>query len=57
MRKAFFDLNSDPRLGKSATVGVDRYTRVLLDFMLKATKRDNIRLFDTEEEALAWLKE
>jgi hypothetical protein len=56
-RKAFFELNGDPRLGKSATVGVDRYTRVLIGFMLKATRRDNIRLFDTEEEALAWLRE
>ncbi|MGC9395566.1 MAG: hypothetical protein ACP5J4_11995 [Anaerolineae bacterium] len=57
VRKAFSDLNNDPRLGKSATVGVDRYTRVLIGFVLKATGRDNIRFFETEEEALAWLQE
>jgi hypothetical protein len=57
VRKAFSDLNGDPRLGKAATIGVDRYTRVLIGFVLKATGRDNIRLFDTEEQALAWLRE
>lgn len=56
-RKALADLNCDPRLGKSATVGMDRYTRVLVGFMLKATGRDNICLFETEEKALVWLQE
>jgi hypothetical protein len=57
VRKMFAELNRDPRLGKSATIGLDRYTRVLAGFVLKATGRNNIRFFDTEEEALAWLKE
>lgn len=56
-RRAFADLNLDPRLGKSATLGINRYTRVLIGFVLKATGRDNIRFFDTEEDALAWLRE
>lgn len=56
-RKAFAALNLDRRLGKSATVGINRYTRVLVGFVLKATGRDNIRFFDTEEEALVWLRE
>lgn len=56
VRKAFADLNRDPRLGKSATLGVDRYTRVLAGFVLRATGRRNIQFFDTEEEALTWLK-
>ncbi len=55
VRKAFADMNSDPRLGKSATIGVDRYTRVLAGFVLKATGRENIRFFDAEELAVAWL--
>lgn len=55
VRKMFADLNCDRRLGKSATIGLDRYTRVLVAFVLKATGRDNIRFFDTEEQALAWL--
>jgi len=57
VRKAFADLNLDPRLGKSATVGTNRYIRVLVGFVLKATGRDNIRFFETEEQALAWLRE
>lgn len=56
-RKAFADINLDPRLGKAATVTVDRYTRVLVGFILKATRRDNIRFFENEEEALVWLRE
>ncbi len=55
VRRVFARLNKDPRLGKSATVGGSRYSRVLIGFVLKATGRDNIRLFGTEEEALAWL--
>jgi hypothetical protein len=57
IRKMFATLNSDARLGKSATVGINRYARVLVGFVLKATGRDNIGFFDSEEEALAWLKE
>ncbi len=56
VRKAFTNLNADPRLGKCATVGVDRYMRVLVGFILKATRRDNIRFFDSEELALVWLQ-
>jgi hypothetical protein len=56
-RKIFAELNHDPRLGKSATLGLNRYTRVLVAFVLKATGRDNIRFFDTAEEALTWLRE
>lgn len=54
-RKTLARLNDDPRLGKSATIGIDRYARVLVSFVLKATGRENIAFFDTEEEALAWL--
>ena len=57
VRKAFADLNRDPRLGKSATLNVNRYIRVLVGFVLRATGRTNIRFFDIEEEALAWLRE
>jgi hypothetical protein len=56
VRKALTNLNADPRLGKCATVGIDRYTRVLVGFILKATRRDNIRFFDSEELALVWLQ-
>ena len=56
-RKIFMQLNRDPRIGKAATVGTARYTRVLARFVLKATGRDNIGFFDTQEEAVAWLKD
>jgi hypothetical protein len=56
-RKSYLDLNRDPRVGKAAIVGANRYIRVLAGFVLKASRRDNIRFSDTEKEALAWLKE
>ena len=55
-RKIFVQLNRDPRIGKAATLGVNRYTRVLAGFILKASGRDNVQFFDTEEEAVAWLR-
>jgi hypothetical protein len=58
-RKLFVDefRAPDPRIGKSAMVGASRYVRVLASFMMKATGREDIRLFTTEKEALAWLEE
>jgi hypothetical protein len=55
-RKAYVELNRDHRLKKSAVLGANRYSRVLGSFILKATGRDNVRFFDSEEEAIAWLK-
>lgn len=47
----------DPRIGKSAMVGASRYVRVLAGFVMKATGREDIRLFAAEKDALAWLEE
>jgi hypothetical protein len=55
-RSALAGLSGDPRLGKNAILGSSRYQRVLATFIDKAVGRDNIRFFDTEAEALAWLK-
>lgn len=55
-RKAYVRLNRDLRGGKVAVVGSRRYGRVLVSFILKATGRDNIRFFESEEKALTWLK-
>ena len=56
-RKKLVELVSNPRIGKSATVGANRYARVLGGFLLKVTgRRDDFRFFDSEEKALAWLK-
>ena len=42
--------------GKVAIFGLSRYVRVLVMFINKATSRDTVRHFASEEEALAWLK-
>lgn len=55
-RKFYADLNRDPRIGKVAIFGAQHYGRVLGEFILKFTGRDNIRFFDTQELALSWLK-
>ena len=57
VRKFFVRLNSYPQIGRVAVARVSRYGRVLVGFILKATGRDNVRFFDSEETALAWLKE
>lgn len=54
-RKVYADLNRDPRLGKVAIFGAQRYGRVLGEFVLKLTRRDNVRFFDNEVAARAWL--
>jgi hypothetical protein len=55
-RKALVELNRDPRMGKMAVIGARRYTRVLVSFVLKASRQNNVRFFDLEQEAVAWLK-
>lgn len=54
-RKRFIDLNRDNRFGYLACVGDNRSFRVLSKFMSKAAKRDNIRFFSEEHNALSWL--
>lgn len=54
-RRAFSELNKDPRIHQAAVVGeVNRFTRVAAGFILKASGRDNVRFFKTEAEALTW---
>ena len=57
-RKAFVQMlrQTDPRIGYTAMVGGSRYVRVLTSFVLKAVGRDDIRSFESEGEALVWLK-
>jgi hypothetical protein len=50
--------DEEPRYGKVAIVNASRFTRVAATFMMKATGRDDsVRFFDTEAEAMTWLKE
>lgn len=55
-RKRMLEFLTDPRIGRLAIVGAGPYTRVLLNFFIKATRRQNMRLFASEDEALSWLK-
>jgi hypothetical protein len=55
-RKTVLEIIRDFRLEKAAVVGASRYARVLASFIMKATGRNNIRFFVSEEEGLAWLK-
>jgi hypothetical protein len=55
VRKVYADFNRDPRIGKVAIFGAQRYGRVLGEFVLKLTGRNNIRFFDNEAGARAWL--
>ncbi len=57
-RKALIDMfrEPDPLAGETAIVGGSRYVRVLVGFVMKATGKKDMRLFGTEDEALAWLQ-
>jgi len=55
-RKILTEMNRDPRIGKTAVLGANRYLRVMAGFVLKAAGRDNFSFWGSEEEALAWLK-
>ena len=54
-RKVYADFNRDPRVGKVAIFGAQHYGFVLGEFVLKLTGRDNVRFFNNETEARAWL--
>jgi hypothetical protein len=56
-RQFFTELNKDPKFGKLAVLGLNRALKVLAVFMSKASGRHNIRIFDDEAQALAWLQE
>jgi hypothetical protein len=55
-RKSFSRLNEDPRMGNIAYLGANRFVRVITGFVLKASGRHNMRFFDSETQAVTWLK-
>lgn len=55
-RKTIVDLDRQNPDGKVAILGFARYLKVFVMLMTKATGRDNIRFFDSEDEAMTWLK-
>ncbi len=56
-RDYFTELNKDPRLGQMAVVHADAQMRVLSRFIPKASGRDNLRVFESDADALKWLRE
>lgn len=55
VRRAVASSLEDPRFGKTAVWGDNRFVKVLVDFLLKATGRQDMRYFTGKEEAINWL--
>jgi len=56
-RKTFAKLGRNPRVGKCVVVGgMGRYNRMMVDLINKAIGRNSIRFFDSEDQAIIWLK-
>ncbi len=47
----------DERIGKVALFGVHPVSRVVASFDMGVTQKKDMRFFETQKEALAWLKE
>jgi hypothetical protein len=56
-RKRFTLMNQDTRIGKIAILGASRSMRVFIGFVSKATLRDNIQMFDRDDQAINWIKD
>jgi hypothetical protein len=55
-RRRFTLMNQDTRIGKIAIVGASRSMRVFISFVNKATQRNNIQMFDLDDQAINWIK-
>lgn len=57
-RKAFMEAfrSSERHKTKTAIVGASRYVMLIADFVIRMIGKEHIRMFDTEEPAVAWLK-
>jgi hypothetical protein len=56
-RKIWKERNENRITDKVALFGIHPVARVLASFVMKVTERNNMRFFNTMEEALQWLKE
>lgn len=57
-RRQFSMLGQDPRLGKLCVLDANRFIRVVAKFVTKVSGRDgDMKFFDSEAEAIAWLKQ
>jgi hypothetical protein len=55
-RKIFAELMISERIEKQAFVGMKTVTRVIVSFIMRFSGVTNARYFDTEQDALKWLK-
>lgn len=55
VRQGFTELNRDPRVGHTGIIGASRTIRVFINFLLKATQRNNVDFFESEDHAIEWL--
>jgi len=55
-RKKVAEIASDPKVGKFAFFGASVFVRTVVNFMMAAAHKNNIKHFRTKEEALEWLK-
>lgn len=56
-RRDFAQRMQDPRMGRTAVINAKRMNRVMGTFIAKASGRtDEFQFFDSEAEAMAWLK-
>jgi len=56
-RRSFSERNGDPRIGKTAVIGVNQFLKIIARFIVVASGKDNIRFFNVgdDQEALEWL--
>jgi hypothetical protein len=55
-RQAFIDLVGDDRLGKLALLKPNNFDQIMAAVALKRNNRNQIRFFDVEKKAIAWLE-
>jgi len=56
-RKAAAKMADNERIGKMAFFGLHPVARVIASFFMGIAQKKDMRIFKTEAEALAWLKE
>ncbi|MCA9872571.1 MAG: STAS/SEC14 domain-containing protein [Anaerolineales bacterium] len=56
VRRAVNDFVKDPRFGKTAVYGTNRFVKVLIDFILRASGRTHMRYFTDKDAAWKWLE-
>ena len=55
-RKKMVTLDSNPKVGRFAFYGAPLFVRTVVNFVMTAAGKNNVKHFSTEEDALQWLK-